>query len=128
MPATAVDDAAAASAAVVFWPVQEWIIHDRLLHSEEEWFGERIHEWHHALPYYHVSFDSVELAAGWFLAAAAAFLALTGGFDSIAEEASTIPPSQGASSTRAVSRRRATRHCTAPGPRWRSMTFGCTMH
>lgn len=37
------------------WCVQEWIIHDKLLHSARDWFGETVHRWHHELPYYHVS-------------------------------------------------------------------------
>lgn len=49
-----------------FWTIQEWIIHDKLLHSETAWFGETVHRWHHELPYYHVSMDGLGLASVWF--------------------------------------------------------------
>jgi len=60
-----------------FWMVQEWLIHDKLLHSEKDWFGKRVHRWHHELPYYHVSMDGLDLAAVWF--AAVAFLLVGAG-------------------------------------------------
>ena len=75
-------DALVAVAVFAFWCVQEWWIHDKLLHSEDEWFGEQVHGGHHLLPYYHVSLDGVGLAAAWFsavaaiAAAAAAFLSV----------------------------------------------------
>lgn len=69
MPLTLADGAAGAATGA-FWMVQEWLIHDRLLHSDGEWFGERVHRWHHELPYYHVSLDGVGLAAVWFLSVA----------------------------------------------------------
>jgi len=59
-------DALAAAATALFWIVQEWFIHDKLLHSERPWFGETVHRWHHELPYYHVSLDGIGLAAVWF--------------------------------------------------------------
>ena len=64
-------DALVAVAVFAFWCVQEWWIHDKLLHSEDEWFGEQVHGGHHLLPYYHVSLDGVGLAAAWFSAVAA---------------------------------------------------------
>ena len=54
-----------------FWMVQEWLIHDKLLHSKEQWFGREIHRWHHELPYYHVSMDGLGLASVWFATVAA---------------------------------------------------------
>lgn len=59
-------DAVAFLATASFWCMQEWLIHDKLLHSADEWFGERVHRWHHELPYYHVSMDGLGLAAAWF--------------------------------------------------------------
>ena len=53
-------------AVFAFWCVQEHIIHGRLLHSRDAWFGSDIHRWHHELPYYHVSMDGIGLAAVWF--------------------------------------------------------------
>jgi len=59
-------DALAFVATSAFWVVQEWVIHDKLLHSENVWFGETVHRWHHELPYYHVSLDGLGLAVAWF--------------------------------------------------------------
>lgn len=59
-------DAFAVVSTAAFWCVQEWAIHDKLLHSEHSWFGETVHRWHHELPYYHVSLDGIGLASVWF--------------------------------------------------------------
>lgn len=67
-------DGVTAAAVGAFWIVQEWAIHDKLLHSTESWFGSEIHGFHHDLPYYHISIDGLGLALSWFLAAAAALL------------------------------------------------------
>ena len=64
-------DALAFVATSAFWVVQEWVIHDKLLHSENAWFGETVHRWHHELPYYHVSLDGLGLAVAWFATVAA---------------------------------------------------------
>lgn len=61
-------DAVAGLATAIIWVLQEWVIHDKLLHSEHSWFGETVHRWHHELPYYHVSMDGLGLAATWFAA------------------------------------------------------------
>ena len=37
----------------IVWVIQEWFLHDKLLHSDFEWFGKDIHGFHHDLPYYH---------------------------------------------------------------------------
>ena len=66
-------DLGASAATAVVWCLQEWLIHDKLLHSERSWFGETVHRWHHELPYYHVSLDGVGLAAVWFGAVAIVF-------------------------------------------------------
>eukprot|EP00327_Prymnesium_parvum_P045708 CAMPEP_0205865376 /NCGR_PEP_ID=MMETSP1083-20121108/7852_1 /ASSEMBLY_ACC=CAM_ASM_000430 /TAXON_ID=97485 /ORGANISM="Prymnesium parvum, Strain Texoma1" /LENGTH=212 /DNA_ID=CAMNT_0053227307 /DNA_START=91 /DNA_END=726 /DNA_ORIENTATION=- len=55
---------------------KSYLIHEKLLHSSEPWFGSDIHRWHHALPYYHVSLDGVGLAACWFAAVGAMAIAL----------------------------------------------------
>mmetsp|Transcript_7584 Transcript_7584/g.19395 ORF Transcript_7584/g.19395 Transcript_7584/m.19395 type:complete len:158 (+) Transcript_7584:429-902(+) len=60
----------------MIWLVHEWWIHDKLLHSEQEWMGTDIHGFHHLLPYYHVSIDGPGLAVAWFTAAAAAAFVL----------------------------------------------------
>lgn len=59
-------DIAAALATAAFWIIQEWVIHDKLLHSASPWYGSTIHRWHHELPYYHVSMDGLSLAVVWF--------------------------------------------------------------
>lgn len=70
-------DVAAALATALFWFVQEWLIHARLLHSATPWYGSEIHRWHHELPYFHVSMDGIGLAAAWF-GTVAVFLVGTG--------------------------------------------------
>jgi len=68
-------DAVVAFATAVAWCLQEWVIHDKLLHSEREWFAKDIHRWHHELPYFHVSLDGIGLAAVWFSVVGACALA-----------------------------------------------------
>lgn len=63
-------DAAVAAATSIGWWLQEWVLHDKLLHSQHSWFGEQIHRRHHDLPYFHVSIDGVQLAAAWFVSVA----------------------------------------------------------
>ena len=67
-------DLAACTATGLFWCIQEWVIHDKLLHSSFIWFGECVHRWHHELPYYHVSLDGLGLAGAWFSVAAVLFI------------------------------------------------------
>ena len=69
-------DAAAGLVTAAFWVVQEWLIHDKLLHSANTWFGEQVHRWHHELPYYHVSLDGLGLAAVWFATVGALLIGL----------------------------------------------------
>ena len=69
-------DLAVAGAVALFWMFQEWVLHDKVLHSEAEWLGKDIHAFHHDLPYYHVSIDGLKLAAAWFTLAAGAAAAL----------------------------------------------------
>lgn len=64
-PAHPAADAAVAAAVAVFWCLQEWVIHAKLLHSQGDWLGRRIHAGHHQRPYFHVRL------AGWPLLAAA---------------------------------------------------------
>ena len=59
-------DIGAGAVTALFWTVQEWAIHNKLLHSRQAWLGERVHRWHHELPYYHVSLDGLGLASVWF--------------------------------------------------------------
>ena len=44
-------DAVVAGIVAMIWLVHEWWIHDKLLHSEQEWMGTDIHGFHHLLPY-----------------------------------------------------------------------------
>ena len=37
-------------ATACFWCVHEWVIHAKLLHSEEAWYGKHVHQLHHDLP------------------------------------------------------------------------------
>ena len=60
-------------ATTLFWSFQEHILHDKVLHSDQEWFGKEIHEQHHARPYYHVSIDPAPLLLGWMFIAHFAF-------------------------------------------------------
>jgi len=60
-------DLAVFATSIVFWWVQEHILHQKALHSNVDWMGKRIHEAHHAKNYFHVSIDSAELIMGWLL-------------------------------------------------------------
>ena len=63
-----VADLAVLATSIVFWWVQEHVLHQKALHSNVDWVGKRIHEAHHANNYHHVSIDSAELIIGWLLA------------------------------------------------------------
>jgi len=63
-----VADLAVLATSIVFWWVQEHVLHQKALHSNVDWVGKRIHEAHHANNYFHVSIDSAELIIGWLLA------------------------------------------------------------
>jgi hypothetical protein len=65
--ALGVTDVAAFSTAVVFWWVQEHVLHLHVLHSKADWMGKEIHEGHHANPYFHISIDPAGLIMSWFL-------------------------------------------------------------
>lgn len=60
-------DLAVFATSIVFWWVQEHVLHQKALHSNVDWVGKRIHEAHHAKDYFHVSIDSAELIMGWLL-------------------------------------------------------------
>ena len=62
-----VADLAVLATSIVFWWVQEHVLHQKALHSNVDWVGKRIHEAHHAKNYFHVSIDSAELIMGWLL-------------------------------------------------------------
>ncbi|KAG8463678.1 hypothetical protein KFE25_003951 [Diacronema lutheri] len=68
-PLGAADMVAAAATSVAWW-VQEWWLHDRLLHSSRAWYGQLMHRAHHDLPFFHVSIDAPRIAACWFCAVA----------------------------------------------------------
>jgi Fatty acid hydroxylase superfamily len=60
------DDLGVAMIAVLFWWLQEHVMHKNLLHSDYNWIGQRIHQEHHEKPYHHVSIDPAPLMLGWF--------------------------------------------------------------
>ena len=47
-------DVGVAAGVAALWCLQEWVVHAWLLHSPFDWAGRRIHEGHHARPYFHV--------------------------------------------------------------------------
>lgn len=58
----------------LFWCVQEHFLHQRLLHSDFDWYGKTIHQGHHDAPYFHISIDPAPLVITWFLVAHALFV------------------------------------------------------
>ena len=44
-----ISDVAVGLGTALFWLVQEWFIHEKLLHSKHTWFGETVHRWHHEM-------------------------------------------------------------------------------
>jgi hypothetical protein len=54
-----------ACAMVLFWCLQEHVLHQRLLHSEKDWLGKRIHQGHHGRDYFHISIDPAPLMISW---------------------------------------------------------------
>jgi Fatty acid hydroxylase superfamily len=55
-----------AGMAIVFWWIQEHVMHQKLLHSQHmDWIGKEIHVNHHNQPYYHISIDSAPIMIGW---------------------------------------------------------------
>jgi hypothetical protein len=55
-----------ASIAIVFWWIQEHVMHQKLLHSQHmNWMGKEIHVQHHQQPFYHISIDSAPIMIGW---------------------------------------------------------------
>lgn len=68
-PAIEADDALVFVVSIVFWWLQEHVMHERLLHSEFDWVGKGIHEGHHKKPYFHVSIDPAGLILGWLAVA-----------------------------------------------------------
>ncbi len=58
---------------VIFWSLQEHILHDKALHSQVNWYGKDIHQEHHDKPYYHISIDPAPLLLGWMFTAHVAF-------------------------------------------------------
>jgi hypothetical protein len=58
-------DVVVTATAIVFWWLQEIIVHKHLLHSERDWIGKQIHQEHHDKDYFHVSIDDAPLVLGW---------------------------------------------------------------
>jgi hypothetical protein len=54
-----------ACAMVLFWCLQEHVLHQRFLHSEKDWRGKRIHQRHHERDYFHISIDPAPLMISW---------------------------------------------------------------
>jgi hypothetical protein len=71
-----VTDVSAFSTAVVFWWVQEHVLHLHALHSKFDWMGKEIHEGHHANPYFHISIDPAGLMMSWLLTVHLIFCAI----------------------------------------------------
>jgi hypothetical protein len=74
--ALGVTDVAAFSTAVIFWWVQEHVLHLHALHSKFDWVGKEIHEGHHANPYFHTSIDPAGLMMSWLLTVHLIFCAI----------------------------------------------------
>lgn len=53
----------------LFWCFQEHFIHEKLLHSKQDWAGKAIHQNHHAKPYFNISIDPAWLMIAWLAAA-----------------------------------------------------------
>ena len=56
-------------AAIMFWWIQEHVLHEKVLHSNTEWIGKQIHRSHHENPYFHISIDPAPLMIGWMIGA-----------------------------------------------------------
>lgn len=69
MSAVGLADAFVASLAAVFWCFQEHFLHQKLLHSNFDWYGKEIHRGHHEKSYFHISIDPAYLMVGWLLTA-----------------------------------------------------------
>ena len=54
---------------IVFWAVQEYILHRVVLHSKFNHIGKEIHKGHHEKNYFHISIDPPALLLGWLLVA-----------------------------------------------------------
>jgi len=68
-PTIGTTDALAFAASIMLWWLQEHIMHEKLLHSDFDWVGKKIHQDHHDKPYFHISIDRFELILGWLAAA-----------------------------------------------------------
>lgn len=79
LPLHAAADGAVAACVAAGWAVQEWLIHNLLLHSERDWVGRRIHVGHHQRPYYHVSIDDPPIVLAFMAASLALFWLAFGG-------------------------------------------------
>lgn len=64
-PSLSAMDAVVLVTTILFWCVQEHVLHGRVLHSQVDWYGKQIHEQHHAKPYHHVSIDPAWLMLTW---------------------------------------------------------------
>jgi Fatty acid hydroxylase superfamily len=58
-------DAVVFISTIIFWCIQEHVLHGKMLHSKLDWYGKAIHEAHHAKPYHHVSLDPAWLMMTW---------------------------------------------------------------
>jgi len=72
LPFTSLDLAAFGGMAL-FWCFQEHIIHEKLLHSEQDWMGKEIHHNHHLKPYFNISIDPAWLMIAWLATAHVVF-------------------------------------------------------
>lgn len=58
-------DPIAFAGTIVFWSLQEHVLHQKFLHSKIDWYGKQIHQGHHEKPYFHISIDPPALMLGW---------------------------------------------------------------
>ena len=63
-----IDDAQLSLGASTFWIMHEWFAHEYLFHRGRGWAAQ-MHQFHHDLPYYHVSVDAPMFAVLWFVVA-----------------------------------------------------------
>ena len=68
MPVAPIMDLIVIIGTIVFWVIQEWLLHRYVLHApliEGGWMGYHIHKEHHLTPFYHVSLDGPDVAIVW---------------------------------------------------------------
>jgi len=62
-------DVCVGTSSIIFWWFQEHFLHCHFLHSQFNWVGKEIHDYHHEKPYFHISIDPTPLLLGWLVIA-----------------------------------------------------------